>query len=279
MRFACEPEAVNPARAAGSKNSRSGLAAALWALLVVAPSAGLADPSWWLGIAIGTGILTGLALRSRRWPLAHAGLVATLVMVIGGWGVAGPWPLPLVVALTLYAGVVRIVPALRSSLDWVRWQRRPADRGTGILFVVTVVVSMIALLLYAWLARPDVTDTAGNLVGLPAWTIPLLGLAFVVINPAVEEALYRGVLYRALESETGSIRLTIAAQAIAFGALHVAGFPGGVIGMALAGVWGAILGLLRARTGGLRWSWWAHVATNIAIFGAVLVLGTDQGVL
>jgi membrane protease YdiL (CAAX protease family) len=136
--------------------------------------------------------------------------------------VVSPWPLPIVVALALYAGVVRLVPALRSSLDWIHWQRQPADRGTRTLFAVTVVMSVIALLLYASLARPDVADTAGDLDDLPAWTIPLVGAAFVVINAAAEEALYRGVLYRALESETGSTRLTITAQAIAFGALHVA---------------------------------------------------------
>ena len=261
------------------RNSRPGLAAALWALLVVAPFAGLADRLWWLGIAIGTAIVTGVAVRFRRWPLTHAGLVATLVMAVSGWGVAGPWPLPLVVALALYAGVVRLVPALRLSLDWARWQTHPVDRGTRALFVVTVVVSVIALLLYAWLASPEVADTVGNLGDLPAWAVLVVGLAFVTINPAVEEALYRGVLYRALESATGSLRLTITAQAIAFGALHVAGFPGGFVGMALAGGWGAVLGLVRARTGGLRWSWWAHVATNIVIFGAVLVLAADQGVL
>ena len=200
-------------------------------------------------------------------------------MAIGGWGVAGPWPLPIVVALAVYAGVVGLVPALRSSLDWADWQRQPADRATRVLFVVTVIASVIALLLYAWLAKPDVADTAGDLGELPVWAIPVVGLAFAVVNPAVEEALYRGVLYRALESETGSVRLTITAQAIAFGALHVAGFPGGAVGMGLAGIWGAVLGLFRARTGGLRWSWWAHVATNIVIFGAVLVLAADQGVL
>lgn len=54
---------------------------------------------------------------------------------------------------------------------------------------------------------------------------------------------------------------------------------GGIVGMALAGVWGAVLGLFRARTGGLRWSWWAHVATNIVIFGAAVVLAVDQGAL
>jgi membrane protease YdiL (CAAX protease family) len=251
----------------------------LLTLLVVAPFVGLADPSWWLAIAVATGIVTGVALRSHRWPLAHAGLVATLVMGVGGWGVVGSWPLPLVAALGLYAAVARMVPALRSSLDWAAWQRQPPDRSTQILFGATVVVSVIALVLYAWLARPDVADTAGELSDLPAWTIPLIGLAFVVINPAVEEALYRGVLYRALESETGNTGVAIAAQAVAFGALHVAGFPGGVVGMALAGGWGAVLGLFRARTGGLRWSWWAHVATNIVVFGAVLVLAVDQGVL
>ena len=75
-------------------------------------------------------------------------------------------------------------------------------------------------------ARPEVADTASDLGDLPAWAVLVVGLAFVIINPAVEEALYRGVLYRALESETGSIRLTITAQAIAFGATGAPWFLG-----------------------------------------------------
>lgn len=265
--------------ASGRRTYRGGLAVALWALLVVAPFAGLAAPAWWFLFAAGTAILSGMALRAGRWPLAHAGLAATLIFAVGGWGVIGPWPLPLVVALTAYAGLVRMVPELRASFDWARWQVHPPDRGTRILFVLTVALSVIALVLYVWLVQPDVADAAGALNDLPAWSIPLVGLGFVVVNPAVEEALYRGVLYRAFESETGSAGLAIAAQAVAFGALHVAGFPGGGIGVVLAGGWGAMLGLFRARTGGLRWSWWAHVATNVVIFSAVLVLAADQGVL
>lgn len=256
-----------------------GLMVGLWALLVLAPFAGLADPAWWLAIAVGAAGVTAAAARMRRWPLLHAALATTLVLAAGGSTLAGPWPLPLVVALAVYAAAVWAVPDLRSSLDWALWQTRPADRPTQVLFAVTVALSVVALVLYSWLAAPDVGDIAGDLDALPAWTIPAVGLAFVVVNPAVEEALYRGVLYRALESETGSIRLAVTAQAIAFGALHVAGFPGGPVGIALAGAWGAVLGYLRARTGGLRLSWWAHVATNVVIFIAVLVLAVDQGVL
>jgi membrane protease YdiL (CAAX protease family) len=268
-------------RVAGRRSSigRLGLVATLWTALVVAPFAGLADPAWWLATAAVAAFVAAAAFRSARWPLGHAGLVAALIMAIGGWGVAGPWPLPLVVALVLYAAIVWAVPALRTTVDWVHWQTTPADGATRPLFVATVVLSVVALVLYARFVQPDVADTAGDLGDLPAWTIPLVGLAFVIVNPAVEEALYRGALYRAAEAETGSVGISVAAQAIAFGALHVAGFPGGGIGIVLAGGWGGVLGVLRARTGGLRWSWWAHVATNIVIFSAVVVLGADQGVL
>ncbi len=255
------------------------MAALLLLTLVVAPFAGLAHRAWWLALAVPAALVGARAARRASWPLAHAGLLAALALAAAGSGMLGPWPVPLVVAFAAYFAVVRAVPGLRASLRWPVWRARPPDRATVVLFAATVAVSAVALVLYAWLAQPDVTEMAGDLGDLPAWSLPLGGVAFAVVNPAVEEALYRGALYHALEAETGSDAQAVIGQGIAFGALHVAGFPGGAGGVLLAGAWGIVLGVLRARTGGLRWSWWAHVAANVVIYAAVVALAADQGIL
>lgn len=256
-----------------------GLAGLMWATLLAAPFAGLADPAWWLALAMPPAAVALAAARSHRWPLVHGGLLAALALAAVGSGVLGPWPVPLVVAFAAYFALVQAAPPLRTSLDWPRWQRRAPNRATVALFVATVTLSVVALVLYAWLAAPDVADMAGDLGDLPPWAVGVIGVGFALVNPAVEEALYRGALFHALAAATPRAWAAIAGQGIAFGALHVAGFPGGVIGIVMAGAWGTALGVLRHRTGGLWLPWLAHVATNVVIYVAVLVLAADQGVI
>jgi membrane protease YdiL (CAAX protease family) len=54
-------------------------------------------------------------------------------------------------------------------------------------------------------------------------------------------------------------------QAVAFGTLHVVGFPAGAVGVGLSFLYGAMLGIIRVATGGLRVAVIAHVATNAAL--------------
>ena len=51
-------------------------------------------------------------------------------------------------------------------------------------------------------------------------------------------------------------------QATSFGVARAHGFPRGVTGVLLAGVWGYLLGLLRQRTGGLLAPVLAHVVAD-----------------
>ncbi len=256
-----------------------GLVGVLWATLLAAPFAGLAHPAWWLALAAPPAAVALAAAQARRWPLAHAALLAACALAAVGSGLLGPWPVPLVVAFAAYFALVRGTPGLRDTLDWPHWQRCAPDRPTVALFVATVAASVVALVLYAWLAAPDVADMAGDLGDLPRWAVPAVGVGFALVNPAVEEALYRGALFRALEAETPRAWAAIVGQGIAFGALHVAGFPGGALGIVMAGAWGTALGVLRHRTGGLRLPWLAHVATNVVIYVVVLLLAADQGVI
>lgn len=92
-------------------------------------------------------------------------------------------------------------------------------------------------------------------------------------NAAVEEIAYRGVLLSALRSTFDSNVVALIGQAVAFGTLHFhVGFPRGAIGVALAVVYGGMMGILRLRSNGMLAPWAAHVVTDITIVAILLFL-------
>jgi hypothetical protein len=96
---------------------------------------------------------------------------------------------------------------------------------------------------------------------------------FAMLNAAIEEAAYRGILLSALDATLGAGAVSVLVQAIAFGALHLyGGFPRGIVGVFLAFVYGLMLGALRRKAGGLLAPWIAHVLTDIVIFSIVIAL-------
>jgi uncharacterized protein len=61
-------------------------------------------------------------------------------------------------------------------------------------------------------------------------------------------------------------------QALAFGAIHIRGFPRGWFGVGLASIYGLLMGVIRRRAGGMFAPWIAHVFTDVVIAGIVLFL-------
>lgn len=105
--------------------------------------------------------------------------------------------------------------------------------------------------------------------GRPLWLLVVAGAGFSLVNAAVEEAVFRGVLQTALERVSGP-GVAVVVQAVAFGLLHVVGVPTGLVGALMAGAWGLLLGVMRWRTGGLLAPYVAHVAADATIFGMLL---------
>ena len=122
---------------------------------------------------------------------------------------------------------------------------------------------------------PDALDehTASHRDRALADPVPIVidagALGFAVVNAAAEELAYNGVLQRALGLEVTSVWAVLTA-ATAFGASHWFGFPSGWWGVALAGVYGAMLSVLRQVSGGLLLPWIAHVLADLTIV-AILV--------
>lgn len=91
-----------------------------------------------------------------------------------------------------------------------------------------------------------------------------------MVNAAVEEGAYRGVVQGALEATLGVGLAALCLQAVAFGALHMNGFPRGWVGVALACIYGVMMGILRRKSNGMLAPWLGHVLTDIVIASIIV---------
>ena len=181
--------------------------------------------------------------------------------------------LPVILALGLlgYAGVVRGVPWLRGTATWARWGS--FDAGVCLLSVGAWLLAAVALLSWYLLLHPNIADIVKAYVpSLPLGLLIAGGLIFAMLNAAVEEAAYRGVFLHALDRSLGPGFAALLLQAVAFGAIHIRGFPRGWLGVGLACIFGLFMGVIRRRGGGMFAPWIAHVFTDVVIAGIVLLL-------
>ena len=245
-------------------------------LVAVLMLAVLAPPPWPL-LAGAIGIAAGVKARRTSDGLAAAALFASASVAVAlgvpfGW----VWPIPPALGLVVYAAVT-----WRDRSIGVRsWFRLgDADRVTTFVAVASIPLTTLALVAFIASGRTDLHRATDGLRGLPVPVLVLAGIGFALVNPAVEEALFRGLLQPALVSIGASVVVAIAIQAVVFGAVHLHGVPGGPLGMTMAGAWGAMLGYVRHRTNGLRLVWLVHVAANATIYATLVIAASVEGVL
>jgi membrane protease YdiL (CAAX protease family) len=210
----------------------------------------------WLVVAFA--VLTFAAALLRQAPAIHSGLLGLLIITVFNTPAQGVWPLSGLVAVGVYAAVVRYTKLLRTSSGWAR-PGRPA-RVDLLLSVVLGLLTFAVVMAWVWLVKPDLS---GHAAGIPEalWLTIVVGLVFAVVNSFVEEVIYRGVFMYALEASLGTWPALVL-QAVSFGLLHLQGFPSGPYGMLIAGVVGLVLGYLRLRTRGMLAPWITHATAN-----------------
>jgi len=226
-----------------------------------------ATPGWLLAIFF---LLTVAALCIRAVQAFHLSLFCSLWVLIPLIAPAlSKWPLYKITPLAVYAGVLAMSRHLRKSVLWFR----PGRLGVDIwLFLsLVVVVSSGALVVWNLICRPDLAANRTNIPAMPLWLLPLAGVSFALLNSIVEEAIFRGVMLQALDSAIGAGAISLVIQAVFFGWLHYSevGFPKGLAGVAMASVYGLVLGYLRYRSRGILAPWLAHAGTDIAVFTIV----------
>ena len=182
------------------------------------------------------------------------------------------------VGLVTYAVVVRRVPWLRDVTTWVRW----GSFGPEVR-VLTAASGLIAgVALWGWyrIFQPDLDDIVRTFVpDMPLGLLIAGGLLFSMVNAAVEEGAYRGVLLHGLDTALGRGWAALVLQAVAFGTLHMQGFPRGALGVVLASIYGLLMGIIRRRAEGMFAPWLAHVLTDIVIAGIILTIARPNTAL
>jgi membrane protease YdiL (CAAX protease family) len=175
------------------------------------------------------------------------------------------WPFPLLVPLIIYFLIALPVPKLRRTLLWLR----PGRGGMDILTLVaaSAVLSGIALYLWNYTLRPDLSRHLAFIPQAPFWSYLFLGLGFAILNAALEESAFRGIVMQATDSVFGPGLFSLLLQAGLFGALHfLQGFPRGGWGFAMAFIYGVMLGHIRRKSCGMLAPWLAHVSADLVIF-------------
>jgi hypothetical protein len=221
-----------------------------------------------LGV-IGTLLALALGLWARRSGDRHIVRISTLTVLLAVVGLSG---LPF--AIWIVVGLMWLLSRRFEILAPERGWLEPGRASSGSVLLTVVIIALAGVGLTVWATTTNefgasTLETVATMRELNPPTIGLLVAVFVVMNAITEEVAYRNIVFEAV----GSVfrpSATIVLQAAAFGSLHVAGFPAGAVGVLLATGYGLLLGVLRHRSGGLRFPVIAHMGADVAI--AVLAL-------
>ncbi len=211
------------------------------------------------------------AVILRCYAAVHISLLGALIIAVAHAGsFFRVWPLHLLVPLTAYAAIVCFLPVLRESTDWTKTGMM--DRKIIRLVVAVSILSGIALVGWVTLTNVDKRPYLAMMPEIPIWCYPLAGLGFAILNAAMEEAVFRGVVMDTLDRALGDGHASIGIQAILFGAYHYqAGFPNKTSGFLLTLIYGILLGTLRRLSGGMLAPLTAHIAADLTIFAILSV--------
>jgi CAAX protease family protein len=213
------------------------------------------------------------AIPRHDWNTVHLGILIcslTLFSVIPG---TRRWPWVILLPVLFYWALLLSFRPLRLTATWLR-----VGLPTLPIWIVAGIVavgSAVSLLLWFKLAHPDVSGKAGLIPQWSAARLLLLGFGFALVNAAVEEMIWRGIIFDGLQRTGLRSASVVLLQAISFGVIHLHGFPSGSLGILLASAYGVILGLLRAQTRGLLVPFVTHAVTDFSIFGILVYLAHD----
>ncbi len=176
------------------------------------------------------------------------------------WPVYLIGPLAIVLALSWFAGA-------RSLWEVVARGRF----GRAELIAVLAIAAVAATGLGGWfvLFDPDLSALRAQIPQWPWFALLGAGAGFSVLNAALEEVIWRGLLLRWM-SDFLPAGTAVVAQAVSFGAAHYIGFPSGPVGVGLATLYGLMLGALALRSKGLLAPFFAHIVTDMVIFALLL---------
>jgi uncharacterized protein len=175
------------------------------------------------------------------------------------------WQFAVPLALFAYFVTVRRTQGLPEGGWWspgrIPWQAT----------IFCAAVTPAGLLAWVSLFQPNIDDLLRAVPDVPLPFLLAGAVAFALINAIGEELIWRGLFQDRLVLLFGPVA-GIILQAASFGAQHAHGFPRGLTGEVLAGIWGLMLGRLRLRSGGVLAPIVVHVAADATIAAILLSL-------
>lgn len=200
--------------------------------------------------------------KAADWKALHGFLFFALLIAATFVPLFRTWPLIWIAPLAGYFGLVALVPPLRVTFTGWSFGRVNSTAVLATLAIATL--SSVTLLLFQRWSQPDLRAYAAALPKLPGGEIIVAGIIFAVLNAFLEELIFRGVLFTAIESQVNA-QMTVIITAALFGYGHMHGYPPGPIGAVLAGIYGLMLGWLRVFTGGLGLPVLAHIVARAGL--------------
>jgi membrane protease YdiL (CAAX protease family) len=235
------------------------------ASLVVLAGASVLPPGTAVAVRLVPALVAvALVVIAWRRPSPAGGmavLVATLLLFSG----ISPllWQINMGVAL----GALALLARWRSEFGAPRLERGRLMVGGALLCAL---VTPVALVGWVALLRPDVSNVVAAIPDYPLGALLAGGVAFAIVNALLEEWIWRGVFQPRL-AHLFSPPVAVVGQALSFGIAHAWGFPRGVVGVLLVGIWGTMLGILRHQTRGLLAVVLAHIVADATIAAIVLL--------
>jgi len=222
----------------------------------------------WPVIAVsGAALICASLLRVPGFSVAPSALVGALCFYATAFSQWFVWPFYFLAPLTVMSiasaasgSLGHLLPNLK--LGTIGW----TDAGFG---VAISVVAGLALVGWVWALEPDLAPFRSMIPDWSGGALLAAGLVFALLNAVLEEVIWRGILQGWLLRVAGA-GVALLVQAVSFGAAHFIGFPGGLVGSALATLYGLMLGALALRSGGLLAPIVAHVAADVVIFTIVV---------
>lgn len=249
------------------KPARNLLAGAATAAVAIVLAIHYFAPQPWTTTAL-FGLLA-MAVASANLAVVQFALIAAL-----SFGVPLLFPAypPLVLAkgsaLLVYAVLVVAIAPLRRSIDWLKLGLVP--RRTWWALAAFMAVFALATAWYATRYHPPVNShlVVGSTSRTQWLAVVLSGAA---LNAFFEEVFWRGAMYGALLSVTGSSRTAFLLQAVHFGCAHFRGpFYSGWVGVFGTAAFGLLTGWLRRKTGGIVLPWLVHWLCDIVLLSLIV---------
>lgn len=215
-------------------------------------------------VAMATTAAAGIWIRQDDVPETKD--AAVLVFLLYGVRLipgVGLWPVGPAIALLVTALVSWRTGRLARWREWFRVGR--IDGVAWAMMAAVAAVSVAALVLWQSLFDGQLPSTYRQLTESLSPPVAIAGaLGFMIVNGAVEDSVFFGVLLTPLLRHFPP-GLAVIMTALAFGLAHFNGVPSGPVGIVLAATWALMLGYLRMRTEGMLATYLAHVVADTTI--------------